>query len=80
MVNKYGESIWFRTVDGVAVGTPIIGSEGKLIYTNHNTKITGADQSTRGFFSVFRVRDGVVLYSDSADEFAPFGPLALVRK
>ena len=65
VVSKHRKSIWFRTVDGILVGTPLIGSQGKLIYVNHNVDIVkkgrnvevDSDQSpfTRGFFSVFRV-------------------------
>lgn len=76
-LSNAGNILWSEIIGGVAIGTPVIGNNGNLLYITHNVKQRKSDKFARGFLSILRSRDGYVIFNDSADSSAPFGPLAL---
>lgn len=75
-VNMDGTLRWSVAVEGTIVGTPVVGSNGRLIYVSHN------DSNNKGFLSVIlSTEQGTVaeltasLSPEGRD--APFGPPAL---
>ena len=69
--------MWYKKLNGVAMGSPVLGIGGRYIYITHNTKQRDAAGFTRGFLSAIDQKNGRLVFSDSADNFAPFGPPAI---
>lgn len=67
-------------MEGVSVGSPVIGNNGNNIYVVHNVKQKTTGHFSRGYLSIFRKEDATIIFRDSSDEYAPFGPLAISTK
>jgi hypothetical protein len=77
-VNMDGTLRWSVPIDGTIVGTPVVGSNGRLLYVSHT------DNTNKGFLSVLLTNeDGtsaeLTASLSPADRDAPFGPPAIQR-
>ena len=84
-----GGQSWVATIDGIAVGTPQIGNQGKGVYITHNVFNTGLSTYTIGKLSVFRGDlqgiGGEIPLQDAgafgyAKKDAPFSPVTVVAQ
>eukprot|EP00539_Tryblionella_compressa_P003491 CAMPEP_0178753660 /NCGR_PEP_ID=MMETSP0744-20121128/11731_1 /TAXON_ID=913974 /ORGANISM="Nitzschia punctata, Strain CCMP561" /LENGTH=550 /DNA_ID=CAMNT_0020407493 /DNA_START=29 /DNA_END=1681 /DNA_ORIENTATION=+ len=69
-----GNELWIsESLDGVAMGDPVISSDGGLVFLTHN-----ADEGTNGYFTILNANStGAVWYSESSGEEVAFGPIGI---
>ena len=70
-LDSKGRKLWSSKIKGVSNGTPVIGTNGKYIYVNHNTH-----NETKGHISVLDATDNGKIIHTSRNTL-PYGPLSI---